>query len=836
MADQGAGGVSRTLNTSPAANPNSEFDQPSSKFNDTGTTQDSFEKARNKANMTAEEGAVSANQTALPKCFCDWKHCRSYQKSFRDLKHPIFNGVVKLKFIRDDHKSMELKRVVEQCLSVDSSKRNEWRMEAGVEQCRYYIARHHFTEAHIERFLSDRRAWDWNEPLKAEDAKVFLWKLESEYRYRSENEESESEEEDEDSEETDSEDEDESELASRHHYRFIQAPNVPKEIVRETMKRFKLHKENPSVANPPMKARKPTDKKKGSGGTNESQAGSVTTLPTLPSTVSSTLNQFEEIIGHEEPGAQLLAQKEEENLRLRQELDNCQEQLHMLHDMVRQLKDDMDRTRAAAAASVPAPTPAPAPPKVPGKKKKTAEERKNRVQRNHSNNSDPNKFPHEIQVTEDEEDEDWSEQNNARVPEDEEDEEDEEGWSHRGGHSVDDDDDETISTFHHYTQNRSSHSRHGSRHSVRRSSIHSKRHSIRRNSVHSRRDSIHSRKSIRGGMDDAASVHSRASIQSVSPSIKSLPREIQLMEEEEKSSKNREDDCSFFDDSRSKMDGESVGSRSANSIRRRSIRRRGPGSRVGTRNKNKKGSVPKEIDLSGDELDQDQEYQQRMNVNGSQDTSFVTERNIVDPYGEKGVYTGALSKSTLMPNGKGRLEYEKEGRWYEGDWIHGRWTGYGRLSNGDGDFYEGGLKNDHKHGTGVMKFADGRVFEGEYIRGQMIQGKMTYQDGSIYGGSWVDGMRHGRGKCLFVDGSEYEGEFREGNFHGHGKMTWNDGGWYIGEWCDGEMHGKGKEIRPDGSLRHDGEWSRGQPIRSANDSQQHRRRRNNTNAGVEVKI
>jgi len=194
---------------------------------------------------------------------------------------------------------------------------------------------------------------------------------------------------------------------------------------------------------------------------------------------------------------------------------------------------------------------------------------------------------------------------------------------------------------------------------------------------------------------------------------------------------------------------------------------------------------------------------------------LVTNRPIVDPYGEKGVYTGTLCKSTLMPHGKGRLEYEKESRWYDGDWVQGRWTGQGRLSNGEGDVYEGGLKDDHKHGTGILRFADGRVFEGEYIRGQMILGKMTYQDGSVYGGSWVDEMRHGRGKCLFADGSEYEGEFRGGCFHGHGKMAWNDGGMYVGEWFNGEMHGIGKEIRPDGSIRHDGGWSAGRPIRTA---------------------
>jgi len=190
----------------------------------------------------------------------------------------------------------------------------------------------------------------------------------------------------------------------------------------------------------------------------------------------------------------------------------------------------------------------------------------------------------------------------------------------------------------------------------------------------------------------------------------------------------------------------------------------------------------------------------------------VKQQVIVDPYGEKGTYAGTLSKGTGMPHGKGRLEYAA-GRWYEGEWKHGRWTGTGRLSNGDGDLYEGELRNDHKHGKGTMRFADGRVFVGEYVNGQMTDGKMIYQDGSTYEGGWADGMRHGRGKCVFTDESIYEGEFREGEFHGHGKMTWSDGGWYEGEWWNGEMHGQGKEMRPNGTLRHEGAWSKGQPMR-----------------------
>eukprot|EP00977_Amphora_coffeiformis_P021457 scaffold9369_cov182-Amphora_coffeaeformis.AAC.2 len=191
----------------------------------------------------------------------------------------------------------------------------------------------------------------------------------------------------------------------------------------------------------------------------------------------------------------------------------------------------------------------------------------------------------------------------------------------------------------------------------------------------------------------------------------------------------------------------------------------------------------------------------------------VKAQEITDPYGEHGIYTGSISISSGMPHGFGHFEYDQAGRWYKGDWKHGRWTGQGRLCNGGGDYYEGGLKNDHKHGRGVMRFADGRIFEGEYVNGQMVEGKMIYQDGSTYSGSWVNGMRHGHGRCVFTDNSVYEGELKEGEFFGHGKMAWSDGGWYEGEFYNGEMQGFGKEVRPDGSLRHEGQWVKGQPVR-----------------------
>ena len=53
-------------------------------------------------------------------------------------------------------------------------------------------------------------------------------------------------------------------------------------------------------------------------------------------------------------------------------------------------------------------------------------------------------------------------------------------------------------------------------------------------------------------------------------------------------------------------------------------------------------------------------------------------------------------------------------------------------------------------------------------------------------------------------------------FEGKGKMTWNDGGWYEGEWKEGEANGHGMEIKPNGRIRHHGEWRKGVPVEKLN--------------------
>ena len=198
----------------------------------------------------------------------------------------------------------------------------------------------------------------------------------------------------------------------------------------------------------------------------------------------------------------------------------------------------------------------------------------------------------------------------------------------------------------------------------------------------------------------------------------------------------------------------------------------------------------------------------------------VIKIEFMDAYNSRGIYTGTVQRSTQMPHGKGTMIYHKGGRvggrYYDGDWHMGHWHGNGIIRDADGDIYHGQVVNGLKEGIGKIQFTDGRVFEGKFRQDEASEGTMSYIDGAQYTGELHHGNRHGFGIYRFSDGSFYEGESVMNLFEGKGKMTWSDGGWYQGDWCRGEIHGFGKEYRHDGSLRHDGRWIKGVPIRTKN--------------------
>lgn len=191
----------------------------------------------------------------------------------------------------------------------------------------------------------------------------------------------------------------------------------------------------------------------------------------------------------------------------------------------------------------------------------------------------------------------------------------------------------------------------------------------------------------------------------------------------------------------------------------------------------------------------------------------VQNHPIIDPYGDKGRYTGLLVKG--KPYGHGSMHYD-DGRSYTGEWKNGRWNGKGRTLFVNGDFYVGEYMKDQRHGLGRYEWSDGRVYDGHF-KIDRREGKGTYSwpDGAIYTGDFKNGHRHGQGCYKFKDGSVYTGEFRNGKYHGVGECVWADGRCYRGEWSEGHAHGYGVEMRLDGTIRHDGEWRKDRPIRKS---------------------
>jgi len=197
-----------------------------------------------------------------------------------------------------------------------------------------------------------------------------------------------------------------------------------------------------------------------------------------------------------------------------------------------------------------------------------------------------------------------------------------------------------------------------------------------------------------------------------------------------------------------------------------------------------------------------------------EDRQNVTDKVLLDPYGDKGNYNGLILKSTGMPHGRGKMVYDEDQRVYEGEWRHGRWHGFGQAFFANGDSYEGEYRFDQRHGKGVYKWNDGRIYDGMFYEDRRHgQGIFKWPDGAIYEGEFSNGQREGYGEYKFSDGGKYKGEWKDGRYNGYGECTWEDGRRYEGEWKNGMAHGNGVETYADGTVRHNGHWLNDEPVR-----------------------
>ncbi|CAB9528198.1 whole genome shotgun sequence [Seminavis robusta] len=197
-----------------------------------------------------------------------------------------------------------------------------------------------------------------------------------------------------------------------------------------------------------------------------------------------------------------------------------------------------------------------------------------------------------------------------------------------------------------------------------------------------------------------------------------------------------------------------------------------------------------------------------------EDRQKVINQSLLDPYGDKGIYTGLILKSTGMPHGSGRMIYEEDQRIYEGEWRHGRWHGFGEAKFANGDNYEGEYRFDQRHGHGKYSWSDGRSYDGDFSEDRRHgKGLFVWPDGAIYEGEFSNGQREGHGSYKFSDGGQFTGNWKDGRYNGFGTCSWEDGRCYRGEWRNGMAHGKGIETYADGTVRHDGQWVDDEPVR-----------------------
>ncbi|KAL3641277.1 hypothetical protein CASFOL_016245 [Castilleja foliolosa] len=201
-------------------------------------------------------------------------------------------------------------------------------------------------------------------------------------------------------------------------------------------------------------------------------------------------------------------------------------------------------------------------------------------------------------------------------------------------------------------------------------------------------------------------------------------------------------------------------------------------------------------DVDFDKIEEGQQIQRTQGIN----------REGVEFYSNGDFYEGEFHKGRC--NGSGVYNYFVNGR-YEGDWIDGKYDGYGIESWARGSKYRGQYQQGLRHGYGVYKFYTGDSYAGEWCNGQSHGvGVQSCGDGSCYIGEFKSGVKHGIGCYHFRNGDRYAGEYFGDKVHGFGVYYFANGHYYEGSWHEGRKQGYGTYTFRNGEARC-GEWDNG---------------------------
>ena len=138
---------------------------------------------------------------------------------------------------------------------------------------------------------------------------------------------------------------------------------------------------------------------------------------------------------------------------------------------------------------------------------------------------------------------------------------------------------------------------------------------------------------------------------------------------------------------------------------------------------------------------------------------------------------------------------------FEGDFVKGRLQ-KGTMTFGDGEVKQGSFdRNVELHGPGRHKLSNGTIREGTFENGTLNgEAKITFPDGRAFSGRVRYGRPNGLGRIVHPDGAYEDGSFYdEGRAFGFVLRTNPDGSRQAGEYREGKPFGKFVLARRDGS-------------------------------------
>eukprot|EP00602_Paraphysomonas_sp_CaronLab_P007983 CAMPEP_0185034708 /NCGR_PEP_ID=MMETSP1103-20130426/24814_1 /TAXON_ID=36769 /ORGANISM="Paraphysomonas bandaiensis, Strain Caron Lab Isolate" /LENGTH=656 /DNA_ID=CAMNT_0027571469 /DNA_START=198 /DNA_END=2168 /DNA_ORIENTATION=+ len=207
--------------------------------------------------------------------------------------------------------------------------------------------------------------------------------------------------------------------------------------------------------------------------------------------------------------------------------------------------------------------------------------------------------------------------------------------------------------------------------------------------------------------------------------------------------------------------------------------------------------------------------------------SLPSDTTVHIEYSNGDVYDGEVIPATedkeAVRQGRGKMTFA-DGTVYEGEWVEDRQEGNGTLTSADGDtVYEGGFVGGEYEGEGSLS-SSFDVAEKNSVHRNSIQYKGGFKNGVYHGrgvltnalsgttyeGEFSEGKRHGRGTLRRTedDAVEYDGEWATDVPCGIGTMVLDGGGIYTGQIQGGVPEGQGVCKYPDGG-EYDGAWKGG---------------------------